>query len=181
MKRDQITQERLKELLVYNPETGIFTNRITRSHNAKKGDIAGYIDNSNGYEYICVDNVKYRSNRLAWLYIEGYFPENDVDHKNRIKTDNRWKNLRHLSRSCNSKNICASKRNKSGVVGVCWIKRIKSWQVQIAVDGKTTHFGYYKDFVKAVRTRYNLEIKYGYTSCNNESSAYNYLKINNLL
>ena len=117
----KLTQKRLKELLYYNLDTGIFTNRIDRS-NVKVGDIAGYI-NSKGYRCIRVDCKIYRASRLAWLYMKGYFPEHEVDHEDRVRHNDRWKNLRHLTHSCNLKNRGVNSNNTSGITGVNWDKR----------------------------------------------------------
>ena len=87
MNNQTLTQSRLKELLHYNPETGIFTWLVSKK-GVKIGNIAGSV-NSIGYRYISVDRILYKASRLAWLFIEGYFPENDVDHINRIRDDDR--------------------------------------------------------------------------------------------
>jgi len=86
----RLTRKRLKEALNYNPETGqwiwLKPNKYTYM---KKGDKAGHID-KNGYRIISLDGNKCRSSRLAFLYMEGYLPEYDVDHKDRIRNNDRW-------------------------------------------------------------------------------------------
>ena len=119
-----LTQNRLKELLHYDPETGIFTWRVSR-RGAKSGSVAGVHDN--GYIRIKIDYELYLAHRLTFLYMEGYFPEYHVDHKNRIRDDNRWSNLRHVSRQCNQRNASIAKDNTSGITGVCWHKNNKKW------------------------------------------------------
>ena len=73
--------------------------------------------------------------------MEGYLPENDVDHINRIRDDNRWCNLRHVSRVCNIRNRDKFKNNTSGVTGVSWFDSRGTWRVRIAVDRKQMGLG----------------------------------------
>jgi len=86
---------------------------------------------------------------LAWLYIYGYWPENDINHKDRIKHHNWISNLREISQQYNTRNIRNLKNNKSGVKGVCKNKRSK-YKSYITVNNKKTNFGQYKDFNEAI-------------------------------
>ena len=104
-----LTQARLKELLHYDPSTGIFTRLKTVSNNGKKGAIAGGVCKINGYRRIVVDYKTCIASLLAWLYMEGYWPEHEIDHINRIKHDDRWENLRHVTHQCNVRNSSISK------------------------------------------------------------------------
>jgi hypothetical protein len=169
-----LSQKKLKEQLQYDPKTGIFVWIATRS-GIKKGSIAGCI-NILGYRHIKIDGKRYRAARLAWLYMEGFFPENEVDHINRIKHDDRWNNLRHVNRQCNARNRGTLKNNKSGIVGVCWKSKIKSWASEITVNKKTIHLCYSKSKAEAVKARWKAEKKYNWPNCNGTSSAYLYLK-----
>lgn len=110
-----ITQARLKELLRYDPETGIFTWRISRG-SKKEGSIAGFLLTK--YLSVELDKYSYRLHRLAFLYILGRFPLDEVDHINSDRLDNRWENLRECSRSENCSNRTKSKRNQSGIKGI---------------------------------------------------------------
>jgi len=94
-----LTQARLKELLSYDPETGLWVWLC--GHN--KGQIAGTI-NSKGHRQIYVDGKLQRSARLAWVYMTGSWPRNIVDHKNRVPDDDRWENLREATLSQNGFN-----------------------------------------------------------------------------
>jgi len=174
-KRHVITQDRLKELLHYNPETGIFTRNLFLSNRTRCGGMAGTA-HSAGYITISVDNKKYFTHRLAFLYMEGYIPENQVDHINRIRDDNRWINLREVSHSCNMRNASVGKNNTSGVTGVSWDKASNKWRAIIRVLGINKHLGIFESFNDAVTARWNGEVKYGYPNCNTTSSAYEYLK-----
>ena len=174
----RLTQKRLKELLHYDPITGIFIRLKTTAGNAKSGDIAGYL-NGNGYRMISIDGKKYTTSRLAWLYVEGYFPENEMDHRNRIRSDNRWKNLRHVSHQCNLRNCDISKNNKSGITGIHWDETRKKCKAQIMVDGKCILLGRFNLKTDAARARWEAEVEHDFPNCNTTSTAYLYLQKNN--
>jgi hypothetical protein len=97
-----LNQKTLKKYLNYDPETGVFKRKIN-SGKAKIGDVAGGI-NGSGYICIRINSVKYRAHRLAWLYVHGKFPDNQIDHINRVKNDNRIDNLRDVTQSVNARN-----------------------------------------------------------------------------
>ena len=128
---EQINQEHLKDLLHYDPETGVFKWKDTFGWKAKRGTIAGGI-NGSGYIYIRLKRKKYRAHRLAWLYTYGKFPEDQIDHINRDKTDNRLVNLRAVSGKENSRNQFIPTNNTSGHIGVSWDTEKNRWRVQIA-------------------------------------------------
>ena len=169
-----LTQARLKELLHYDPETGIFTFRINRNR-FKAGELAGYI-NDQGYLKLAVDGKEYRASRLAFLYMEGYTPEYEVDHINRDRNDDRWCNLRHVSRQCNARNIGIRSDNKSGIMGICWRKDTNQWKSYISIDGKLINITHSNKLIDAVKARLEAEKKYNFQNCNTTSSAYLYLK-----
>jgi hypothetical protein len=171
-----LTQERLKELLKYNPETGIFTWKCTRGGSAKKGCVAGHIDTQSGYRRIEVEDTLYRASRLAFLIVEGYFPEHYVDHINRVKSDDRWLNLRHVSAQCNTINRGVPKNNKTGVTGVFFDNAKKKWIAYISKSRKRYHLGDFTSFSDAVRTRFEAEVRFKFQDCNSTSSAFLYLK-----
>jgi len=113
-----LTQERLKEVLHYDPETGIFTWAVRTSNRVRVGDIAG-CDDGRGYLQIKIDGVLHRVHRLAWLYMTGEFPTFLVDHENGIVSDSRWKNLRDATKIRNGQNRRkANKNNLTGLLGV---------------------------------------------------------------
>ncbi len=133
-----LTQSRLKEVLRYNKNTGIFSWRVSRSHNVKAGDIAGTKDKR--YLRIKIDGVLYRAHRLAWLYVTGKFPRNEIDHKNGSGIDNRWKNLRDVSRAVNRQNQrLPLPSNILGVQGVRKYRR--KYRAVIGVNGKSLFLG----------------------------------------
>lgn len=172
--KPKLTQERLKKYLLYDPETGIFT-RVRTGKGCKKGDIAGH-KARHGYVTISVENKPHYASRLAFLWMEGYFPENNVDHINRVRDDDRWENLRHVTQSCNMRNLSIRSTNKSGVAGVHWSKKDRRWVSQISVNSKAESIGVFVNFKEAVQARWEAEVKYGYPNCCTISSAYLYLQ-----
>lgn len=90
----ELTAERLRELLHYDPETGVMTRRVALSNRTKVGDEIGRVNPSDGYRYACVDGKSHAVHRLVWLYVTGNWPEHQVNHDNDVRDDNRWTNLR---------------------------------------------------------------------------------------
>ena len=135
-----LTSTRLREILDYDPDTGVFTRRVTTSNRAKIGDMAGFIK-SNGYRYICIDGKTYREHRLVWLFITGAWPDAEIDHINLEKADNRFANLRAATRSENLANTRVRNGNTSRLKGISWHKRDKKWRARIAAPGKQKYLG----------------------------------------
>ncbi|MEW4959716.1 HNH endonuclease, partial [Enterobacter cloacae subsp. cloacae] len=80
----------------------------------------------------------------AWFYVHGYLPEQEVDHINRIRSDNRIENLRLATRSENAKNKEKSKANTSGFKGVSQQKKTGNWVAHIRLNGKNKHLGTFR-------------------------------------
>ena len=176
MPKKKITQEELKKILRYYPKTGRWVWLVTANRNkAHKGSPAGHLS-SDGYWYIRIKRKLYKSSRLAFLYMVGYFPEHEAEHINIVRSDDRWINLREATHRCNSLNVKIKKNNKSGVVGVVWDKAKRSWHAQIRVRGKSLWLGRFKDFNQAVIARWEAEKKHGFPNCCTISSAYKYLQ-----
>jgi hypothetical protein len=135
--RNSITLERLKQALSYDPSTGLFTCLITRGRRLA-GDITGTL-NQHGYVLICIDGVTYSAHRLAWFYVTGCWPEDDIDHKDLQKNNNKFCNLRPATKSQNGANT--KPLGKSGVKGVSWSKSNKRWHAKIKVNQKTIDLG----------------------------------------
>jgi hypothetical protein len=172
-----LTQERVKELFDYNPETGELVRKVSTSSNAKAGDVAGS-PNNRGYLVTQINRERYLNHRLIWLHVHGFFPEHQIDHINRIRSDNRLENLREVSQSCNMRNACQKSNNTSGVQGVHWFKRDQKWQAHIQTGKKNHHLGYHSSFLEAVCHRLAAEQCLDWGSCDSNSPAYQYIKEN---
>lgn len=165
----KLTQKRLKQVLEYAPETGLFFWKYDRSRKALAGLVAGYIKKSDGYVYITVDGVKYFAHYLAWLYMYGHFPKRRLGRLNTINHDNRITNITDGPGPVKS----LASNNTSGVKGVKWRKNNKRWAAQITVNGERIHLGEYVEFTRAVCARLEAEVKYGLPL---DSSAFQYFK-----
>jgi hypothetical protein len=143
MKSDhKVTADRLREVLVYDPETGEFRWRIDRN-NVVAGTLAGSTTSA-GYISIRVDGIPHQAHRLAWLYVHGEWPQRLIDHRNGVTSDNRIANLRPATRTQNGQNIQGPRvDNASGFLGVSWSARCKRWRAAIRVDGDKRHLGYF--------------------------------------
>lgn len=156
-----LQQKYLKQILHYNPETGIFTWKKYRNQLAKKGDTAGTTDYT-GYTRIKIHAKKYQAHRLAFLYMKGRFPEKCVDHINHKTGDNRWCNLRDVTRIENGRNCRIGKNNKSGMVGVSWDTQSKKWSAGLYICKKRIHLGIFSNKKDAFKARKEANIKYGF-------------------
>ena len=135
-----LTERRVKELLDYNPNTGIFTWRVSRGP-ARAGDIAGG-PNNKGYHRVKIDGLLHCAQRLAWLYIYGAWPEDQVDHINCVRDDNRIENLRAADNAENQGNRRKARSDSStGVIGATWHPRSKKFQAMIRAGGKQKYLG----------------------------------------
>jgi hypothetical protein len=176
----KITQIRLKEVLDFNYNMGYFTWKKPTGPNCNIGKIAGWKHRS-GYRYISIDNITYPEHRLVFLYIEGYIPENTIDHINRIRDDNRWENLREVSVQCNNRNIGIKNNNRSGITGVRFNIREKKWKAQITINSNQIHLGTYNNKIDAIIARHRAEIEHEWKTCNTTSPAFLYLKEKGLI
>ena len=159
MTKNIITQKRLKKLLNYDPDTGIFVWLVSRK-GVRVNAVAGTLQH--GYIVISIDYKLYRAHRLAFLYMTGKFPVNQVDHDNRVRSDNRWKNLNSATNTTNHKNMPMQRNNTSGYVGVSWSKQSGKWHVYIWVSGKRIHLGFFINKSNAIKARKSAEVKYGF-------------------
>jgi len=127
-------QNTIKELMTYCPETGKFTHNFTRG-GRPKGSEAG-CPNSTGYIQISIYGTLHCAHVLAWVYMTGKWPEDQVDHINGDRSDNRWCNLRAASRVLNNQNAEIRSDNTSGVKGVDWNEDRGLWRARVQCNGK---------------------------------------------
>ena len=148
---DDITQERLKELLEYNPDTGIFKWKVSR-RNTRKGATAGTVNH--GYIRIQIDGKIYMAHRLAYLYMTGNFPEHQIDHDDRTRNNNKWLNINSATQSQNMQN----RNDNNKVIGVYWHKeKEKYFALGIKVNGNSPWLGYYHEEWEAICVRKSWE------------------------
>lgn len=181
----EITKEKIEFWLSYDEESGNFrwkkmpveafteTEKFSLESLANRwngrfaGKIAGNKNKGNGYVVIKVFGKKLRAHRLAWLIKTGKWPE-FIDHKNGIRDDNRWENLREVTKQENNLNAGIAKNNSSGRVGVYFHKRDKRWYAAIQFNGKKM-FKSFELFEDAVIYREELEKLYGFYENNRRS------------
>lgn len=163
-----ITQDYLKQILHYDPETGVFTYLLHRSSSATVGSVAGSI-NGKGYSQIKINHKTYQAHRLAWLYVTGENPKQFIDHINGISADNRFCNLREATRSQNNMNTLRYKNNNSGYKGVCFYAPTKKFAAYIAWNKQRKNIGYFNT-AKEASEAYEAYAKvlHGKFYCNGE-------------
>lgn len=135
-----LTAARLRELLDYEKDVGVFRwRRLDVKNQCKIGSEAGYITRK-GYRMIGVDGQYYMAHRLAWLYVCGEWPPDQVDHINELKSDNRFCNLRPATQSENQQNITLARRHN--IAGLRGTTRAKlRWQAEIRIGGARVYLG----------------------------------------
>ena len=167
-----------KERLEYYPESGDFYwkdieidhpskrySNMWRSRYAGKraGSIKGPSPGGIYYVAIKIQGVWVRAHRLAWAFMTGSFPNKEIDHVNGNGMDNRWSNLRSVTRGTNMQNKKLYSRNTSGCAGVTWRPIMGKWQSNITVKGKRIHLGLFAKKSDAIEARKEAELKNGFT------------------
>jgi len=145
MKRNVIALVRLKEVLRYDPDTGLFWWIIKRNGTIT-GKPAGVLGK---YVRIKIDGKSYSASCMAWLWMTGEWPTQEVDHKDLNKHNNKWENLRAATRSQNTTNIPRRKSGSNKYKGVTRHKHSGKWSVCITIDGKQRTLGRFHDQEKA--------------------------------
>ena len=136
--REELSQGRLKSLLHYDPDTGVFTWKVSPSSRVRPGDRAGS-KNGRGYIRIMIDTKHYMTHRLAWLYVYGVWPVDKIDHINGDSLDNRICNLREATQAENMQNITVSASNTTGYLGVSPV--MSKYRAQIRVNCTALYLG----------------------------------------
>lgn len=143
MAKTDITAQYLRDILNYDQDTGIFRWSKQRPR-IKVGDIAG-TPAAKGHVAIKIDGSSYKAHRLAWLYMTGTWPKDQIDHINRIPDDNRYSNLCECNTAENCQNQGLRKNNTSGYQGVSFHKRSGEWRAMININGRATVIGSFAD------------------------------------
>lgn len=181
----ELTQDILKELLHYDPDTGVFTwlerdikwfghcrygsAECDKFNNKHAGNIAGCVHTQNGEkDYIIIginilgNKKRMRANILAHLYMTGEFPNGDIDHVDGNGINNSWKNLRDVSHQENGKNCKLNKDNTSGFNGVTWDSGANKWRVQLRLGKRCIYGGIFENIEDAIEKRKQMNIEHGY-------------------
>lgn len=136
------TQARLKELFDYDPDTGLVTRRTTVNNKAKIGERLAR-KTTGGYIQVSVDRRLYALHRLIWMWVYGEYPQDHIDHINRVRDDNRLSNLRVVTHAENMLNKAVYSSNWTGTPGVTWYSRGSKWVARISAKGRRMHLGYF--------------------------------------
>lgn len=136
-----ITADRLREVLDYDPETGVFI-WIMSKQGVSFGKAAGAMK-ARGYRAVQIDGRDYAEHRLVWLWMTGQWPRDQIDHINRDRADNRWCNLREATQSQNFANRTALSTNKTGLKGAHYEAGRQQWRVTIMKEGVRHFIGRY--------------------------------------
>lgn len=150
-RRPTPSQERLAELFSYDPDVGVLVaklDRASRKHPYRAGDTVGY-PSAFGYLILTVDGAPYPAHRIIWKLVAGTEPPANIDHKNRIKTDNRWANLRAATTAQNNANKGITRANSVGRKGVSFLPLVGKWRAGICVDGDVRHLGSFSSVQEA--------------------------------
>lgn len=156
---NELTAEKLRELLHYDPATGVFTWKVRTSTRVKVGNLAG-CPNNEGYLQIRLHSRLHKAHRLAWLYMYGEWPEDQIDHINRNRSDNRISNLRDVSHKQNNQNKSKAGNNTSGHQGVYRYKLDSKWVARIKHNQKNISLGYFTNLEDAISARKAAEKLY---------------------
>ena len=159
IEKQSLTQEKLQEVLHYDPDTGIFTWKVKPNGRVKVGSTAG-VTRPDGYVKIKILGNSYQASHLAWLYVYGRFPQGEkfINHKNNNPSDNRIENLQLANRFQNAQNHKSPSTNTSGHKGVH--KQGNKWRARITYKGKRIFLGDFTNPEKAYEAYKKAALKY---------------------
>lgn len=139
-----LTQQELKSLLHYDPDTGVFRWRTAARHGQMPPWSEAGAIHKLGYVIVGVAGRKYRAHHLAWLYMTGQWPGRFIDHRNGVKSDNCWANLREASRKQNAENVPLRTDNTTGFRGVTFESNKGLYRARIRHNGRLIGLGRFK-------------------------------------
>jgi hypothetical protein len=157
-----IELERLRGVLKYQPRKGQFVWLVKRSATVPKGMVAGTLKESGHIQIYCFGKPYY-AHRLAYLFMKGIWPPDDVDHKDGVRSNNKWSNLRPATNGQNNWNTRKLyKSNTSGKRGVSWETISQRWKARVTVDGHQIQLGSFRKnkLKEAIAARRAGELKY---------------------
>jgi hypothetical protein len=170
----------LRQLLRYDAETGAFTwreklpdqvdaaqettrVRIARNWNARFAGKPAFMNVSlRGYHTGVIERVRHYAHRVAWAMHHGEWPQDEIDHINGDRLDNRMCNLRVASRSDQMKNLGRQARNKTGFLGIWWDEARQNYQAYIRANGRKISLGRFATLDAARQARLDAEERFGF-------------------
>jgi hypothetical protein len=169
----RLTQEIVRELFDYNPETGVLTHRwrdrrwfesdrIWKTWNIIFAGTTAGSPTDKEYLNVGIFGRLYSVHRVIFLWMTGRLPDPEVDHENHGRADNRWANLFEATKQKNMRNQTLRKDNISGRVGVSWCADRDKFYAYIDVKGRRLHLGYHDTFEAACAAREAAEVQYGF-------------------
>lgn len=137
--RYNLTQDRLKEVIHYDPDSG----SMIRKYDGRRFRAGDHVSGKThrGYLRVMIDGIRYMAHDLAWLYMTGEFPKNIIDHIDCNTSNMKWSNLREATQQENCCNKSIARNNTSGFKGVKWHKRSQKWYGSVTHMGKRHHVG----------------------------------------
>jgi hypothetical protein len=159
-----INKEYINKIFHYDMETGVFKRIMKQSWQGNWYHCDDIIKSKTIYGYLQANvlGIPRLVHRLIFMYTNGEFPVNDVDHINGNRLDNRWVNLRLVDRQENLKNLGVRRDNTSGVMGVSWSANRNKWHSYIHLDGTRLNIGHFDSKDDAIKARQFAEIKHGF-------------------
>jgi len=160
-KRTDITADYARQLFDYDPKTGVLTwkprtpdmfkdnSRRTAAQECLSwntrfsGKDAGWVKPS-GYRMVCIEYVQYRAHHVIWLMVTGKWPDDQLDHRNGVRSKNNFSNLREATNAQNHQNMKTRADNTSGFTGVSWHGQVHKWVAYINHAGKRSSLGLFE-------------------------------------
>ena len=179
--QDLPTPAMLHKLLTYDPDTSLLYWRTrtpdmfadgkqTAAHkcaswNARYAGTEAFISSdADGYKKGAILGKHYRAHRVIWAIVHGRWPDDNIDHINGVKSDNRLVNLRDVTTSVNMRNMVKNRANTSGICGVSWKKKNQKWVAYIVLRGRQTYLGIFDNIEDAAAARKAAEVGHGFTA-----------------